>query len=667
MKNKKKIITIAVSAVLVCGLGAAAVYGVKVSQQSTVMVVPLSDLNSGGYYDDSSSMQGMVTSDVQQSVKLTDAQTVEQVFVKEGDTVKAGDVLLSYDMTLTNLNLEMQELSLEQQQLRLQMAQEDLKKLKNTKPSTGTTPGTPGDDGGFDTGIDVEPGGDEPWFPDEPVDPDTPIDPDVPVDPDTPVSEPVIYNGTDKQLSYQVSKDGKITGQAAGTGTLDDPYVFLCEPDTVILGSFKNVMMGYAYHEDGTLGEKVSEGYCYRLEVRFDNKLENPLIKVWGEDAGKITTPLFYPEDWSAVFDLKHKEPVQPTSTPVPSGTPTETPGVTPTDTPTVTPTDTPTVTPSVTPTETPTDTPTAAPTPSVIPAMASTMTMRGSGKFIFTAATSDNNSTTGGNNSGANSGSIGGLYSGLGSDITSYTKEELAQAIKDKEKEIRDMQLDIKQAQLKLKNVRKEVSDGKVISKINGIVKKVGDVENPPKDGSDFLTVTSTEGMYVKGVVGEMQLDALAEGATLSVMSYQSGTMCDATVKSISTYPVDNYEDYNNPNSSGYSFIAYIAAGGEALTNNEQVQLTLMADPSGMMSMDGISISKAFFREENGKKYMYVKGEDGKLKKQIITTGRIMWGDVYEITSGVTAEDWIAFPYGKQVKDGASTKEGSVNQLYGY
>lgn len=38
------------------------------------MVVPLSDLNSGGYYDDSSSMQGMVTSDVQQSVKLTDAQ-----------------------------------------------------------------------------------------------------------------------------------------------------------------------------------------------------------------------------------------------------------------------------------------------------------------------------------------------------------------------------------------------------------------------------------------------------------------------------------------------------------------------------------------------------------------------------------------------------------------
>lgn len=78
--------------------------------------------------------------------------------MKEGDTVKAGDVLLSYDMTLTNLNLEMQELSLEQQQLRLQMAQEDLKKLKNTKPSHEQLRNSRGWQR-LDPGIDVEPGG----------------------------------------------------------------------------------------------------------------------------------------------------------------------------------------------------------------------------------------------------------------------------------------------------------------------------------------------------------------------------------------------------------------------------------------------------------------------------------------------------------------------------
>ena len=33
---------------------------------------------------------------------------------------------------------------------------------------------------------------------------------------------------------------------------------------------------------------------------------------------------------------------------------------------------------------------------------------------------------------------------------------------------------------------------------------------------------------------------------------------------------------------------------------------------------------------------------------------GRIIWGDAYEIRSGLTAEDKIAFPYGKEVKEGA-------------
>ena len=29
--------------------------------------------------------------------------------------------------------------------------------------------------------------------------------------------------------------------------------------------------------------------------------------------------------------------------------------------------------------------------------------------------------------------------------------------------------------------------------------------------------------------------------------------------------------------------------------------------------------------------------------------------------------DDWIAFPYGKTVKDGAQTQESNVQELYGY
>ena len=36
-----------------------------------------------------------------------------------------------------------------------------------------------------------------------------------------------------------------------------------------------------------------------------------------------------------------------------------------------------------------------------------------------------------------------------------------------------------------------------------------------------------------------------------------------------------------------------------------------------------------------------------------------------YEILSGLSDTDWIAFPYGKNVKEGAKTREGSIEDLY--
>ena len=44
--------------------------------------------------------------------------------------------------------------------------------------------------------------------------------------------------------------------------------------------------------------------------------------------------------------------------------------------------------------------------------------------------------------------------------------------------------------------------------------------------------------------------------------------------------------------------------------------------------------------------------------------TGKIMYGSV-EIKSGLDMEDEIAFPYGKNVKDGAKTE--TVDSLYDY
>ena len=89
--------------------GGVTVYAVKTSSQSTVKVVSVSNMSGGGGWSDNS-LSGNITSDVSQNIYLADSQTVKKIYVKEGDTVKVGDDLLTYDMTLENLDLEMKKL-----------------------------------------------------------------------------------------------------------------------------------------------------------------------------------------------------------------------------------------------------------------------------------------------------------------------------------------------------------------------------------------------------------------------------------------------------------------------------------------------------------------------------------------------------------------------------
>ena len=49
-------------------------------------------------------------------------------------------------------------------------------------------------------------------------------------------------------------------------------------------------------------------------------------------------------------------------------------------------------------------------------------------------------------------------------------------------------------------------------------------------------------------------------------------------------------------------------------------------------------------------------KDNNGKLEKQDVVTGSILWGSYIEIKSGLTLDDYVAFPYGKNVKEGTAT-----------
>jgi hypothetical protein len=80
----------------------------------------------------------------------------------------------------------------------------------------------------------------------------------------------------------------------------------------------------------------------------------------------------------------------------------------------------------------------------------------------------------------------------------------------------------------------------------------------------------------------------------------------------------------------------------------------------------NGIYLENPFLRTEGGRSYVMVMGDDGTLEQRFVTTGKSLWGSYTEIRSGLTPEDFIAFPYGKNVKPGARTEEGDLSNLYG-
>ena len=238
-------------------------------------------------------------------------------------------------------------------------------------------------------------------------------------------------------------------------------------------------------------------------------------------------------------------------------------------------------------------------------------------------------------------------------SEEKTYTADELKDAIKEQTRSVADVDLQKRIAQADLKELQSELEDGVVYAKKDGIVTTVCDPANPPQDGTPFLQLSGAAGLYISGTIGELDLDTVKVGQSVSAVNYMTGDTYEGTISEISNVPSDsiNYYGDSNPNSSFYEYTAYIE-NPQNLKKGDSLELTI--DTSSEGSDGGLYIDKSFVRTENGQSYIY-KDDNGKLKKQTVKTGKSLWGSYVEIKSGLTNDDYIAFPYG--VREGEKTK----------
>lgn len=625
MKKKIKIAVLSGGAVLV--LGAGIWFGVSRFQKGTVPVYSMEEL-AQQVWNDTTSLEGSVSSNASQQVRLLDKQIVSQVHVTEGQEVKEGDPLLTYDMTLVNIDLEMEKLNKQQLEVKKKGLEQELKDLKNGKMSamaanrnyeteflgggdkqwrlvetTSTQPGeeqpeTPENPNGGESPETPENpnGGDNPQTPENPNEgetPETPENPDggetpqqpenpdggeTPEEPEVPEEESTAYS----RLYWDTGLTDPIPPKAEDNVIVETakPYkqegavlYFLCKKDVWVQGAFLNHIAGFRGGE-----EKEEAPLTCVLEQRTEDKKDGTLlaqITIYGEKIEKQ----FNPSTWyRAKLGLAEWEEV-----PIPND-----PGLEDLD----------------------------------------------NGIFVPTPG---------------------------GDIIGGYSPEEMKKAIREKEQEIATVGLDIREADIKIKKVEQQLQDETVRSTLNGVVKKVGDPAKGEIDGEPFIVVESTGGAYIKGYVGEDMLKVVEPGQMLSGMAYESMMPFEAEIKEVSPYPADDYMMYSNREITYYPFTAFIQ-DSTGLKDNEMVTMDL---PQENGEITGIFLSKEYVRSKDGEDYVLKAGKNGKLVKQVVHTGRTFYGSLIEIKDGITTEDYVAFPYGKKVKEGAKVKKAKLADEY--
>lgn len=242
--------------------------------------------------------------------------------------------------------------------------------------------------------------------------------------------------------------------------------------------------------------------------------------------------------------------------------------------------------------------------------------------------------------------------------DLSSgYTEIELAKAIRDKKQELKTLDLGLKKAQLSLSENKALLNDGVIRAKRSGIVRNIKKASDSLQDGNTFLEVAGGQGTYIKGSISELMLNQIKVGDTISAYCWTSGETFDAKIQSIDTVPSSNsnYNGSGNPNVSYYDFEAY-AKDASKIQAGEYLELTFN---SAGDTTSSIWLSKAYVKQE-GNKYYVLKDVHGKLKKQYVTVGKIVWGDTMEIKDGLSDTDYIAFAYSKNAKEGVKTQKSS-------
>lgn len=250
----------------------------------------------------------------------------------------------------------------------------------------------------------------------------------------------------------------------------------------------------------------------------------------------------------------------------------------------------------------------------------------------------------------------------------TSMTQLDLNKAILEKAQAVKEQEVNLKVAKLKLDKKLAELGDGNVYAEFDGTVKAVRNPDEAYNNSEAVVELSGGGGYYVTGTLSEMDLGSVQVGDSVSISSWMTGAACEGTIVSIDDYPTSNGSNWGdgNRNVSYYPFKVFVTEDAN-LQPNDYVDIQYQKVSAQQQAGSSLYLQSMFIREDNGKSYVMARGEDGRLEQRWVQTGRDLWGSYTQIRGGLTIDDYVAFPYGRDVVEGAHTQEATTDQLYNY
>ena len=595
-QNKKKIIITVTAVVLVAAIGLGVWFGVSRGRSEPVQVFAFNNIGMTEYWGDSQESYGPVSTDKIQTVFLSSTQTVTEMKVAQGDTVKKGDVLMTFDTTLSDLQLERKRLEVEKLKLDLETAQKKLKDIQNMKPMSIVTPDDSDDSEDDDSGKGVKLSG-----------------------------------------SYQLSTNSDYDGSMA-------EKALICWLNTA------------AAVDNGILEAARQKAEEYQNKNYVPDPTEEPTVETTEETTETTTETTESPSEKPSETPNPPENPGEGSSGENPGGEDGENSSASAAENPD----EKPTITVS--------DYYMVFKVTEGNMSLGNRLTWQGlhiykqGGGFVFkffdASVVPDHSIIT------DDPDSADPTDPDMPDPGSGYTAAQLAQMRAEQEKTIKETKFKIKMAEADYKIMQTEMSDGNVYAEFDGKVVSVLSEDEAKTQNQPVIKVSGGGGFYIQGGVSELEKDKMQIGQEVTVNDWNTGMTYTGKVVSMGDFPTDDdgWNGSGNPNVSYYPFTVFVDE-----TADLQAGMYANIQYSSAESENGIYLENPFIRTENGQSYVYVQGAGGKLEKRFVTTGKALWGSYTEIRSGLTVDDLIAFPYGKNVKQGAPTVEGDLSSLYGY